>query len=370
MYRDKARSEDGYTLFCSVKGATAWLLDPDGAFVHRWHHPEGIQHAHLLPNGRLFIQTAPPPDAGGAEKIGGSAGAMLELDWDSKVTWEHRDAYQHHDYVRLSNGNTLYLRWERIPDDVWPKVRGGDRRPNDPPGMWGDAIREIDPAGVTVREWRSWEHLDFETDMICPLDDPREWTHANSLAVLPDGRWLLSMRLTSTVGIVNPETGAFDWKWGPRVLSHQHAATPLPNGRILIFDNGCHRRRLPTFSQVIEVDPATGEIGWRYYSRIVVAFYSFMVSGANRLRGGNTLITEGATGRVFEVTPEGEVVWEYVSPFLPIDPRFGPTPAIFRAHRYAPDDPCLSGPVFDPVRYAHLTARAARDGSFPESFEG
>ena len=34
-----------------------------------------------------------------------------------------------------------------------------------------------------------------------------------------------------------------------------------------------------------------------------------------RLPNGNTLITEGSDGRVFEVTPEHEIVWEFISPY-------------------------------------------------------
>jgi hypothetical protein len=370
VYRDPALSEAGYTLFCSVRGDAAWLLDPEGRFVHRWHHPEGIQHAKLLAGGTLLIQTQPPAEAEGCEQIGGSAGAMIELDWDSKVLWEYRDAYQHHDYQRLENGNTLLLRWQAMPEEAWRRVRGGARRDDDPDGMWGDVVREIRPDGSVVREWRAWEHLDFERDVLCPLDQPREWTHANSLEVLPDGRWLISFRLISTVGIVDPETGSFDWKWGSGYLSHQHAASQLPNGRVLLFDNGCHRSRLPAFSQVLEVDPASNEVAWSYRPDITLAFFSFMVSGAHRLPGGNTFITEGATGRIFEVTPEGETVWEWVSPFLLLDPRFGPTPAIFRAWRIPPDDPRLAGRDLDAARLAELNDRIASEGTLPVGDEG
>lgn len=43
---------------------------------------------------------------------------------------------------------------------------------------------------------------------------------------------------------------------------------------------------------------------------------STLISGAQRLPNGNTLITEGGTGRVFEITKAGQIVWEYVSPFV------------------------------------------------------
>lgn len=356
VYHDNDKSFPGYTLFCSVEGHHATLLDWEGRIVHRWHHPDGIQHARLIDNGNLLIQTSPPKDAGGAEKIGGSAAALIELDWDNSVVWEYRDLYQHHDYYRLPSGNHLVLKWRPLPLDVSQRVKGGHHHEKDPETMWGDLVAEITPAGETVREWLSWEHLNFDEDVICPLESHKEWTHANALSVTPDGDWLISFRLTNTIGIVDPATGAFKWKWGPGELSHQHAPTWLDSGKILVFDNGCHRLRGPSFSRVLEVDPSTNEIGWSYQGETILGFFSFMVSGAQRLPNGNTFITEGASGRLFEVTAEGETVWEYVSPFI-LGSRFGGTPAIFRAHRYALDDPRIPRAKLSVDRFADLTHR-------------
>ena len=354
VYRDPDLSSPGYTLFCSVRGHHATLLDWEGRVVHRWHHEEGIQHARLLENGNLLLHTLPPEDADGAEQIGGSAGALIELDWQGRTVWEYRDRFMHHDYQRLADGNHLIIKWRPMPKAVGQRVQGGHSHEDDPELMWGDVVQVITPSGEVVQEWRSWEHLDFEQDRICPLESHKEWTHTNSIEVLPDGKWLISFRLTSTVSIVDPKTGSFTWKWGPDEFSHQHAASWLKSGRILVFDNGCHRKRGPSFSRVVEVDPKTNEIGWSYQAETVLAFYSFMVGGADRLANGNTLITEGATGRLFEVTSEGETVWEWVSPFI-VASSFGPTPAVFRAHRYPPDDPRLQGHDLDSGRWADLT---------------
>jgi Arylsulfotransferase (ASST) len=357
-YLDRDKAFDGYTLFCSVRGHHATLLDLDGRVVHQWHHDAGIQHVKLIDGGHLLMQTLPPEDAGGAETIGGSAGALIELDWDGNEVWAHHDVMMHHDYVRLANGNHLYLAWDKLPAELSNRVQGGFRDPKDPDAMWGDVIKEITPDGSLVHEWRSWEHLSLDEDRICPLESRKEWTHANSLALTNDGNWLISFRLTSTVAIVDRKTGAFTWKWGPNQLSHQHTATQLPNGRILLFDNGCHRRGMPSFSRVVEVDPATNEIVWAHQDPTVLAFYSFMVSGCERLANGNTLITEGATGRLFEVAPDHETVWEYVSPWT-LPSNFGPTPAVFRSFRLAPDDPRLAGQRLDPADYAELNAAIA-----------
>ncbi len=161
------------------------------------------------------------------------------------------------------------------------------------------------------------------------------------------------------MGLVDKASGDFRWKWGPGDLSHQHNPTFLDNGRVLIFDNGPHRRGV-SYSRVVEVDPDTNEIAWAYMGDPPISFYSYHISGAERLPNGNTLICEGAPGRVFEVTPNKEIVWEYVNPFTAEDGAAtgsGPNVyrnALFRAHRYGVDYPGLQGKELDPGRYASV----------------
>ena len=76
-------------------------------------------------------------------------------------------------------------------------------------------------------------------------------------------------------------------------------------------------------------------------------FFSSFISGAQRLPNGNTLICSGAPGRVFEVTSEGKIVWDYLNPYEG-DVAQGqggnaPPIALFRATRIAPDHPGLAG---------------------------
>jgi hypothetical protein len=150
---------------------------------------------------------------------------------------------------------------------------------------------------------------------------------------LPDGNLMLSFRHLSTVVIVDRRSRGVIWQVGPPLLHNQHAPSLLPNGNILIFDNGTHRAPLP-YSRVIEIDPATREVVWSYEDTPRIAFFSPIISNAQRLWNGNTLINEGASGRLFEVTAEGELVWEYINPYFS-----GPTArdqqnSVFRAYRY------------------------------------
>ena len=353
----------GYTLITNNRGFHATLIDMEGRVCHRWHSDEGIGYAYLLPNGHLLLRTNPPDDAGGAEKIGGSSGALLELDWESNVVWEHHAPMIHHDYERLPNGNTLVLLFDRLSAELTAQIRGGRPSDDDPDQMFGDKIQEITPDGTVVYEWRSWEHLSVDEDVICPLEDRVEWTHGNSLNVTPEGDLIVSFRRTSVVGIVDKASGDFKWKWGPGDIDHQHHPTWLDNGRILLFDNGFHRPRA-TYSRVIEVDPSTNEIAWEYMGNPALSFYSQAISSCERQPNGNTLICEGSPGRIFEVTSNKEIVWEYINPlFISGANRANPNDlsnAVFRAHRYGPDHPALEGKDLDPARYANINSLYAR----------
>jgi hypothetical protein len=104
-------------------------------------------------------------------------------------------------------------------------------------------------------------------------------------------------------------------------------------GNLLMFDNqgegGYPAAALKTVagSRVLEIDPVNHQIVWEYTgsdsNRPEWTFYSGFISDARRLPNGNTFIDEGTNGRFFQVTPNGEIVWEYVSPYFGSAP-FGP----------------------------------------------
>jgi len=153
---------------------------------------------------------------------------------------------------------------------------------------------------------------------------------------MPDGNLLLSFRDISTVVMINRQTGAISWKLGAPPLAGQHAPYMLANGNVLLFDNGPHRldQSFP-HSRVIEIDPATKAIVWKFQEPRVADFFSPRLSNAQRLPNGNTLINEGWFGRFFEVAPEGDVVWEYVNPYFGVRQSFVVN-AVQRAYRYSP----------------------------------
>ena len=335
---DDEKACPGYLLYSPMSGdGETLLLDTKGEVVHRWDlpYPPGL-YGYLLPNGNLFYGGKIRDDTW--ERFPAwkrfKGGVMLEADWDGNIRWEHWDRDHHHDARRTPSGGAIYLTVEPVPDDLAGRVKGGVPG-TDQEGMWADVVVEVDASGQRIWEWRALDHLDFETDQVTFNDLRDEWSHGNTVALLPDGNVMVSFRNISTVAIIEKASGRFLWKLGYDVLSQQHDPSLLPNGNVLIFDNGSHRRNLALpFSRVIEVDPSTNEIDWEYQDSPPYNFFSPYISGARRLPNGNTLITEGMFGRMFQVTPEGEVVWEYTNPHFYIDVEGMLVNRVFRASHY------------------------------------
>jgi hypothetical protein len=120
-----------------------------------------------------------------------------------------------------------------------------------------------------------------------------------------------------------------------RKLGFQHDAQWIPEGmpgagNLLIYNNNVETPE-GTHSAVIEIVPPTNEDGsyvvpveepfgpeepvWKYEAPDKLSFHSNFISGASRQPNGNTLICEGAKGRLFEVTTDGELIWEYWDPY-------------------------------------------------------
>ena len=144
--------------------------------------------------------------------------------------------------------------------------------------------------------------------------------HTNTLEILDGsladrsdafskGNLLVSVLMLDTVAVIDPSTEAVVWAISG-MWRLQHQPTVLPGGSMLVFDN----KAGPGISRVLELDPITQEIIWTYEGTPEHPFHSETCGSNQRLGNGNTLITETDNGRAFEVTRDGETVWEYVNP--------------------------------------------------------
>ena len=246
-------------------------------------------------------------------------------------------------------------------------------------GLLDDVIIEVSWEGDVVWEWCCSDHfeeLEFTEEarnILCrnPNMVPSgggmgDWMHINSVSLLGPNKWhdagdkrfhpdniIWSSRESNISAIVSKETGELVWKIGPDYnaskplkelgwIIGQHHTHMIPRGlpgegNILVYDNGGWagygapnpgaptgiKNALRDYSRVLEFNPVTLQIVWQYTPKEAGLlhptdsnrYYSPFISSAQRLPNGNTLIAEGSGGRIIEVTPEHELVWEYISPY-------------------------------------------------------
>lgn len=378
---DPARAYSSYVIFTAPDDKTH-LIDMDGNEVHRWDHP-GFPGELLDPavihgeRGHVLVQLSAIPNKTADSSTGVNPGTPAffrnktigELDWDGKTVWEWGGqapggaARQHHDWYRLANGNTLVLAndYHSIP---------GFAAKN----SLDDIIYEVTPKGEVVWKWLASDHLDefgftpASLALLRATPDP-DYLHVNNMTALGPNRWfdagdqrfnpeniLIDSRNANFIAIIDKTSGKVVWRLGPDLppshdarqhpvprpvdqISGQHDAHLIPPGLpgagdLLVFDNqgeaGYPAVPLSVLpgSRVLEIDPRTSQIVWEYRGeqsdRPGWTFYSAFISSARRLPNGNTLIDEGMNGRFFQVTPAGEIVWEYVNPYFGHSPVGGP----------------------------------------------
>jgi len=322
----KSAVQPGLNLYNSYYQPAAALLDMDGRVLHRWRTDAGGPRWHyvrLLPGGDLLVCVEDE--------------RLMRMDWNSRILWQ-TPMRAHHDIAVAADGDIYTLSGSEEMALI-----SGIRVP-----VINEYIEALD-AATGVRK-RRLSFLDlFPGDLtaaaagrsLAQIFDPRDFLwrilrqksrnrlllrrltgfdlfHANALKILDrdvpglgrQGDLLLSLRSLDTLAVVDAATGALRWRWGPGTLEEPHDPSLLPDGHILVFDNGTRRK----YSRVLEIDPATGSIAWEYRAGAAAPFYSNWGGAAQRLPNGNTLVTESDDGRVFEVSRGGEIVWSFMNP--------------------------------------------------------
>ncbi|KAK3192204.1 hypothetical protein K4F52_001834 [Lecanicillium sp. MT-2017a] len=270
---------------------------------------------------------------------------MSELDPDGNVVRQFVDPLGHHDQYHFGDGRILYTTLEALSAEDSAKIVGGVPGSEVNGTTWADVINEIDEDGQLIWQWKVSENLPREEYPLQAHYTREHYPLINSVLPMRDGKHVLaSMRSISSVVIIEKATGKIVWRLGPDVLAQQHNATELANGNILIFDNGTFRGgESLTYTRTIEVDRDTKQIVWEYRDKsLPLAFFTPFMGSAQRLANGNTLLCESAFGRVFEVTANRDICWEYVNPhFAPYPDEDtaklfpGESNALFRAYRYS-----------------------------------
>jgi Arylsulfotransferase (ASST) len=312
---DPKRASAGYNLYTDYTDA-AYLMDMKGRIVHTWTFPAGSgverEFAALLPDGSLLTLGKP----------------LVKQAWDSSEIWRVSAKLGHeftHDLEVLKDGSLLALSLKNLDYNGYPvkmesiEHLSRDRTLQD---SWStftamEELRRFHPptrfdgeGDATAREYynKANVHVDYY--------------HANTLRVLPEtaigrkdrrfrkGNWLICLRQVSLVAILDQDTRKVVWGWGPGSLDHPHSPVMLPDGQILIFDNGMDRG----YSRLVKMNPTTGRITWTYEGKPRSDFFTAERGFVQPLPNGNMLVTLSGNGQALEITADGEVVWEFFHP--------------------------------------------------------
>ncbi|MFA6018349.1 MAG: arylsulfotransferase family protein [Patescibacteria group bacterium] len=329
-----AQTYEGYTLITPSTGGNGadgkneiYLVDMDGNIVHSWKLTTSeTQFSELMPTGTLLaiLGGASRPES---RTRGQAEARLVEIDWDGNITWEYQNTNLHHDFAMLANGNIIGLVREPLRDELRSRISDDSL----PSSVWVDRLIEIDHnTKEIVWEWSEQDELDLSR---YPYHGSGEIFHTNAVEYIPAGNafngkesLFISSREQNMIMIIDKASGDIVWEFSNNVLESQHDATLLDNGHVLVFNN----RPTKKTSQVLEIDPKTNKVLWTYEAS---GFFAEKISGAQRLKNGNTLITEGVTGQIFEVTPAKEIVWEYQ-----VGGDEKKDHSVFRSYRYGPDE--------------------------------
>ena len=340
-YHRAGAATPGYKLYSPTMSDQVYLIDLDGELVHQWSVVGKCTNANmLLPNGNLFIAERgdyKPPI------VVGAGGLLREYDWDSNVVWEAQVDMQHHDARRLPDGGAVYAAWELLDSADAARCQGGVSGTELDMGTFSEVIREIDASGHIVWEWRAAELIDkypFHHNAV-----RENYGHCNTIDVLADGNYLISLKTLNLLIIIDRQTSKVIWEFQDDTLGGQHDAQMTPQGTVLVFGNGIYANDMH-HSAVWEINPKTNEVVWQYKAELnPISFFSPFISGCQRLSSGNTLICEGGKGCIFEVTPEKEVIWEYINPNWAPHPVFKNINFVFRARHYDPESTEIGGRI-------------------------
>ena len=265
-----------------------------------------------------------------------------------------------HELRVLDDGSSYMLSYDPEIVDMSQIISGGN--PN--ATVVGLVIQKLDANKSVVFQWRSWDHFNILDVLHQNLYASNiDYVHGNAIEVEDDGNILLSSRHLCEITKINTSNGSMIWRWGgvhnqftflndTIGFSYQHAIRRLPNGNLIMFDNGNYHR--PVFSRAVEysMDTANKTVTQVWQYRHTPDIQSSAMGYAQRLSNGNTLISWGAANPTLtEVTSAGETELELS------------LPNVIYSYRTTKSD--WNG---DPLEISHQTGTVPRSYALKQNF--
>lgn len=350
--RNDSRSFGGYTLLSSGHDQSALLYDEAGNVLHRWHLPfreawptapqveDPVEPSliywsalHLYANGDLLATYQADGDDRGY--------GLVKMDRDSKPIWTCDDRVggtfavgadgRVYAIVRSIRNEPI----EDVPQIICPYI--------------DDEIVTLTPEGKEIGRFSLLKRLHEKVGgkFLSSLDpDPSSLLGsvsvdlvtsemARKLPTVEAGNLLVSMSNAGLLVIVDQVDGSVKWvTQGP--WRRQNTARVTKDGNIVVFDNrGLEGRGMG--SGVLVLDPSDRNVVWMYPGDARHPLFSKRWSSVQELPNSNFLVTESQAGRVFEITRDKQIVWEWINPYRSgVNGKY--IAAVWDGLRYAKDD--------------------------------
>jgi len=172
-------------------------------------------------------------------------------------------------------------------------------------------------TGESMNPNRAWDAEIIHLNKIAELKSDI----ADDFPLFEAGDLLLSLRLYNMILVVDPDTQAIKWwKIGP--WKRQHDPEFIPGGKILVFNNNSYSTAfgtpldmldLPAESNIIEIDPVTGQYRTVYGEGDNQKLFTLIRGKHEFMSHGGLLITEFEGGRLLETNSSGQIIWEYIN---------------------------------------------------------
>lgn len=211
--------------------------------------------------------------------------------------------------------------YDHRPTDL--TALGGQRRAD----LAGHYLLRLRPNGALEFAWSGWEHLSvsdwIEPPRPGPVDvDQPDFDHPNALAFDRDSNYIVSFRNLGEIAKIDAISGEVIWRLGGANnqftflndplggFSAQHSPKILPNGHLLVYDNGTRHQPQETraVEYALDLPARTATMMWEFRHDPLI--YTPFVGSVERLADGTTLIGYGTAGHATEVSADGGVRWE------------------------------------------------------------
>jgi len=344
----------GPRFLVSGHAPTAVLIDEQGKVLHEWgcFASEVFSGEDLKGSGASYFRRARLLPDGGIAAIFHNVG-LVRLDRDSNVLWSYKGNRVHHDLTFDPDGNIWLLDrevgvvdWIHTENPVLADfivklspegkllskipllecIANSPYREEIEEQVRADLVANLAREVVVIE--KNKELFEEHPEKLALLNLTGDVFHSNTLQWLDGkhaegqphfgrGQLMIGIRNLGRVVTLDPESKSLTWSMPGILRPGFHDPRLTEEGTVVLFDNvGPEQREEANgFSEIVEVDPKTGEVLWSYRARRRHEFYSPIAGTCMRLPNGHTLVTQSTAGRAFEVNLQGKVVWDYLSPY-------------------------------------------------------